>query len=54
MSDTEAGCSHIGLPKTATTTLQDYLSPFHSQVPYLGKYYPPKRCLLGAAVEEVW
>lgn len=28
---------HIGLPKTATTALQEFLFPNHSQVEYLGK-----------------
>jgi hypothetical protein len=53
MSDHEVGCIHIGLPKTATTTLQDYLYPFHSQVFYLGKYYPPKPFFLNPDVERV-
>ena len=26
---------HIGLPKTATTMLQEYLFPNHSQIEYL-------------------
>jgi len=31
-------CIHIGLPKTATTTLQQYLFPRHPGLSYLGKY----------------
>lgn len=31
-------CIHIGLPKTATTTLQRFLFARHSEVNYLGKY----------------
>ena len=32
-----ACCLHIGMPKTATTTLQNTLFPRHSEVIYLGK-----------------
>ena len=32
-------CIHIGLPKTATTMLQDHLFVRHSQVEYLGTYH---------------
>jgi len=31
-------CFHLGLPKTGTTTLQNYLFPDHSQIYYLGKW----------------
>ncbi len=31
-------CIHVGLPKTATTTLQDLFFPHHSEIEYLGKY----------------
>jgi len=31
-------CIHIGLPKTATTTMQKQLFPHHDQIEYLGKY----------------
>ncbi len=35
------GCVlHIGMPKTATTTLQGFLFPKHSQVEFLGRGYP--------------
>jgi hypothetical protein len=32
-------CIHVGLPKTATTMLQDHLFARHSQVEYLGTYH---------------
>ena len=32
-------CLHIGLPKTATTTLQHLLFSKHPQIEYLGKTY---------------
>lgn len=31
-------CIHIGLPKTATTTLQRYLFSRHSEIQYIGKF----------------
>ena len=32
-------CIHVGLPKTATTMLQNHLFARHSQVDYLGTYH---------------
>jgi len=32
---------HIGMPKTATTTLQRHLFAFHSEIYYLGRYEGP-------------
>ncbi|MDB4680247.1 sulfotransferase [Planctomycetaceae bacterium] len=37
-------CIHIGLPKTATTTLQRYLFSRHSEISYLGKYKSSGEC----------
>ncbi len=34
-------CIHIGLPKTATTTLQKQIFIHHPQIEYLGKYITP-------------
>lgn len=36
-------CVHLGLPKTATTMLQEYLFAKHSQLNYLGKHSPPAK-----------
>lgn len=38
---------HVGVGKTGTTSLQKSVFPNHSQIDYLGKYYPsdmPKNC----------
>lgn len=34
---------HVGLPKTATTTLQDYVFDPHSQVDFLGAYHRQRK-----------
>ena len=50
-------CVHVGLPKTASTTLQKALFSGHSQVEFLGKWFgryaraAPRRCSSKAAFE---
>lgn len=51
--DHGVSCLHIGMPKTATTTLQHFVYPFHSQVYYLGKFYPPLPFYLNRQIEEI-
>ena len=44
---------HIGMPKTGTTTLQKRLYAHHSDVCYLGKFYPPQDYFLNEGIERM-
>lgn len=43
---------HAGLPKTATSFLQERYFPGHGQIAYLGKFPSQKNCLLAPEIEE--
>ncbi len=53
MPEEQLTCLHIGMPKTGTTTFQKRLYPRHSEIFYLGKFYPPQPYFLNQDIEAI-